>query len=192
MKKLITLSLFLFFAIALIMDGKIQASETYATCGVKPGFLANLLTDAEKIRVKCIEDIYEQNKEQTRIEVEELDHTIGQLGTEVKKVALKNEYNMVQCDPRNGEPKRDPKLSARCHELVRTRNALISRMDELLGWSERPRPKPRPDGKVSASELTPPCPSKEKLKEMQTARIFNRKLFQTYERCVTLNPENDY
>lgn len=183
MKKLHAATFFLLFALALVISGLVQARPTYEMCGAKPGLLDRLLTDAEKIRIKCIEDVYAANQEAIRKEVAELQATSQKLNAELKKVAIKVDYNIVQCSPRNGET-RDPKLVAKCQELVSAQNGVISRIDELMGWNERPKPKPTDS--TATITATPPCPSKQKLEEMKVARMFNRKLFKTYERCVTL------
>lgn len=155
-------------------------------CGAKPNLLDKFLTDAEKIRIKCIEDVYAAQQEAIRKELQELHETSQKLSSEIKKVAIKSTYNTVQCAPRPGEPVRDPKLVSRCEELVVALNRIVDRMDELNGWSSKPKPKLTDDNTNIAA--TPPCPSKEKLEEMKPVRMFNRKLYQTYERCVTLAP----
>lgn len=161
----------------------------YGMCGGKPGVLEKLFTDAEKIRIKCIEDAYQANKEKVRKELEDLYAMNTKLDLELKKSAISIKYNMVQCTPKYGEPKRSAKLIQRCSELVAAKSAVVYRIHELNGWNAKPIAK---KSTITNAEITPPCPSKEKLKEMQVARMFNRKLFVTYERCVTLNPENIY
>lgn len=185
MKKLHALTFFVLFIMALMVSGFVHARPSYEMCGAKPGLLEGLFTDAEKIRIKCIEDVYKANQEAIQKEVADLHATSQKLSLELKKVAIKVDYNIVQCSPRTGEPPRAQKLIDRCSELVRANNAVISRIDELMGWSERPKPKPTDSN--AAINATPPCPSQAKLEEMKVARMFNRKLFETYERCVTLN-----
>lgn len=188
MKKIQNAPVFFFFIASLTMGGLAQAQPNYAMCGPKPGIIDRMLHDAETIRIKCIEDAYEASREAVRVEVAELYATSKQLDAEIKKSAIKVDFNRVQCVPKPGEIDRDPKLVARCQELVKAQNSIISRIDELMGWNERPKPKTT-DSNATIS-ATPPCPSKAKLDEMKVARMFNRKLFVTYERCVTLNPEN--
>lgn len=189
MKIIKTISLFL-LANLLTLSGVLHAADPYGSCGTKPGFFDRLINDAEKIRLKCIDDIYEANKEKVRKEIEDLHETSNNIGIELKKVAIKVDFNIVQCSPRSGEASRDPKLVQRCQELVSAKNAVISRIDELMGWNDRPRSRDNNKANANTASISPPCPSKEKLKEMQVARMFNRKLFQTWERCVTLDPTN--
>ncbi len=179
--KTIALSFLFIFTIPLHAEG-----PNYGMCGERPGMINRLFTDAEKIRIKCIEDAYQANKEKVRKEIEDLYAMNTKLDAELKKSAIKINYNMVQCSPKYGEPKRAPSLIKRCEEIIVAKTAVISRINELNGWDAKPVAK---NLKTKNSEVSPPCPSKEKLKEMQVARMFNRKLFVTWERCVTLNPE---
>jgi hypothetical protein len=154
MKKFQALTVFFLFVIALMISGFVHARPTYEMCGARPGLFDRLLTDAEKIRIKCIEDVYAANQEAIRKEVAELQATSQKLSLELKKVAVKVNYNIVQCSPRTGEPARDPKLVSRCQELVKAQNQVISRIDELMGWSEKPRPKPTDNTTLSFKRKT--------------------------------------
>jgi len=177
----IALSFFCIFSIPVHADG-----PNYGMCGEKKDMITRLFTDAEKIRIKCIEDAFQANKEKVRREIDELYAINTKLTAELNKAAIKVNFNMVQCSPKYGEPKRAPHLIKRCEELIAAKTAVIYRINELNGWNEKPITK---NPKVKNTEVNPPCPSKQKLKEMQVARMFNRKLFVTWERCVTLNPE---
>lgn len=184
MKRFKTLSIFFIFVVGLLVASALTAkdsADTYGSCGAQPGVLEKLFTNAQKIREKCVEDIYEENKEKTRKEVEELHNTSNKLGAELKKVAVKVDFNIVHCAPRRGDPAREPKLIKRCEDLVKAQNAIISRIDELMGWNDRPVTKVTHQS--SESEANPPCPSKDKLKDMQVARAFNKKLYVLWERC---------
>lgn len=189
MKKSYSLTLLIIFVLALIINGVLYA-QSYESCGTKPGFLTKLLTDAEKIRIKCINDIFDANREKAKKELEELYLLQNSISEELKKVAIKVDYNIVICSPRNGEPARNPNLIKQCHELLKTKNALIDRIRELTEWQEAPITPT--DAKMSLDKAAPPCPSKEKLDEIKGVRMFNRKLYQTWERCVSLDPTNYY
>ena len=163
-------------------------ATTYENCGTRPGLLERLISDAEKIRTKCIDDIYEANKKKVQKELDELHQANLLLSDEIKKSAIKVNYNIVICSPRKGEPARSPELISRCNELVNAKNAIISRIEEITEWeSKRPVISPT---KATPEHIVPPCPSKENLKKIQSVRMFNRKLYKTWERCVTLDPES--
>ncbi|MBY0516953.1 MAG: hypothetical protein K2P81_08600 [Bacteriovoracaceae bacterium] len=158
-------------------------------CGGKPGFLESWLTNAKEIRIKCINDAYEANKQKTIAEANELDKLQKKLGEELKKVAYTFDYTMIRCSPPAGSPQ-NPARTKKCQELNIARNAVIDRIDKLMGWNERPLPAKREE--ATQSQITPPCPSKEDLQKIQVAKSFNRKLYETWERCVMLQPENFY
>lgn len=158
-------------------------------CGAKPGFLASLLTDAKEIRIKCINDAYEANRNRVLAEANELDKLQKKLGEELKKVAYTFDYAMIRCYPPSGTPQNQVRTK-KCQELNEARNAVIDRMDKLMGWKDLPLPAKREE--TTNAQITPPCPSREDLKKIQVARAFNRKLYETWERCVTLQPENFY
>ena len=188
MKTVKKIPLFLFVLSTVLTSILVEAKTNYAVCGPKPGLIDRLLNDAEKIRLKCIDDAYIASQKAVNTEVAQLQEISKKLDIEIKKTAIKIDKNHVQCAPKPGERSRDPKTVARCHELISAQNVITRRINNLLGWSKRPKPKTS-DSNASIAE-TPPCPSKQKLDEMKVARMFNRKLFVTYERCVTLNPGN--
>lgn len=178
------------FASSLLTSSLVEANPNYATCGPKPGLIDRMLHDAEKIRLKCIDDAYESSQQAARLEVAQLYEISKKLDIEIKKSAIRVSNNNVQCVPRPGERSRDPKLVARCQELLKAQNGITTRTNNLMGWSNRPKPKAA-DSNASIA-ATPPCPTKEQLDKMRPVRMFNRKLFVTYERCVTLNPESHF
>lgn len=190
MKKPYAMVLFFIFALGLLASGILHAMTAYQACGAKPSFLDRMISDAEKMRIKCIDDYYEKVKEKVRLEVVALHESHKKLDAELRKVAIKVEVGRVECSPRRGEPERSPKLIQRCQEIVVAQNAMLSRIDELMGWNEKPKPKP--NSNTSAVTIVPDCPSKQKLKEMEVSRMFNRKLFETWERCVALGDPSEY
>lgn len=147
--------------------------------------LDSLFKNADKIREKCIDDIYAENKEKTRLELEELARASAALSVEIKKAAVKSTLTVTNCSSARGEPPRDPALVKKCNDLVNMHNAIIDRMNTLSGWNDNGRPKndAKNDAKSIESAITPPCPSKEKMAELRQAAIFNRKLFKTWEYC---------
>lgn len=164
-------------------------SPAYAQCGARAGFLERLLTDAEEIRIKCINDVYEANKRKTLEEANQLDAVQKQLKSEIDNVAYTSTLTMVRCDAPAGQPK-NPARTAKCRELNEARNAVIDRINTLMGWNERALPVNR--AATTTPDITPPCPPREDLARIQAARAFNRRLFETWERCVQLSPENYY
>lgn len=190
MKKSYALVIFFLFVAGLLTSGFLHAMTAYQACGAKPSFLDRMLTDAEKIRIKCIDDYYEKVKEKVRLEVEALHQSHKKLDVELRKVAVKVEVGRVECSPRRGEPERDPRLVKKCQEIVVAQNAILYRIDELMGWNEKP--KPPANANTTPNSIVPDCPSKQKLKEMEVTRMFNRKLFETWERCVSLGDPSEY
>lgn len=165
------------------------APPIYAHCGARPGLFERFLTDAEEIRIKCINDAFEANKRKTIEEANQLDAVQKQLKTEIDKVAYTSTLTMVRCDAPAGQPK-NPARTAKCRELNEARNAIIERINTLMGWNERPLPANR--AAITTPNITPPCPPREDLARIQPIRHFNRRLFETWERCVQLQPENFY
>ncbi len=151
--------------------------------------LDRLFSDAEKIRLKCIDDYYAAIKKKAEAEMQSLQLTSEKLEVEIKKIAIKHTLTTVQCSPRPGEPERDFSKNKKCSDLVEAKNALIDRMRELDGWNTKPRPS---NPTITAATLTPPCPNKAQLQKIQGIRMFNRHLFETWERCVNGDPESYY
>jgi len=154
-------------------------------CGPKPSRLSSFFTDAEKIRVKCIESAYELEKKLRDEEVQQLDLLQKKLEIDLKKVAYKVSYAMVQCS----SPDRDwpVKKTEECQRINQQRNAIISRIDHLMGWDEPFKSKIQQKANEDLGRnIELPCPSEEELQKIQSVRYFNRKLFKTWERCVNL------
>lgn len=178
MKKLI-----IFFAILHLASTSFAADNIYAQCGNKPGVLESFLTQTSKIREKCINDIYEAEKKKTEKEIDELYAANKLLDGELKKIAYKIEYNVVICHPARSE-KADPAREKKCSELVDAKNNIITRIDKLMGWEKKPKPKN--EDNVTSENIAAPCPSQVELNKMQAIRYYNKKLYQTWERCVNL------
>lgn len=178
MRLLMTITLLLSFA-------SFADENPYGSCGKKPGALEGFFTQAKKIREKCINDIFEAEKKKTEKEIEDLYAANKALDEELKKVAYKVEYNMVLCHPPRGE-QGNPVREKKCSEIVQTKNNIVSRIDKLMGWEKKPLPKV--EDNVAVESMAAPCPSKDELNKMQAIRYYNKKLYQTWERCVQLNP----
>ncbi len=159
-----------------------------AHCGAKPGFLENLFTNAQSIRVKCIDEAYEANRIKVLDEANELSDMIKAMAVELEQTAYEYTYGMVKCEPRRGEP-RDEARVKKCREINEARNSAIGRMNDLMGWNTRAVARTE---NTTIEEITPPCPSKADLDKMKPVRYFNRRIYQTWERCVQLNPMNYY
>tara|TARA_R110000868_G_scaffold132381_5_gene343305 strand:- start:7663 stop:8217 length:555 start_codon:yes stop_codon:yes gene_type:complete len=159
-----------------------------AHCGAQPGFLESLFTNAQTLRVKCIDEAYEANRIKVLEESNELSDMIKAMEVELKEVAYEYTYGMIKCTPRNGQP-RDEARTKKCSEINIARNSAIGRMNDLMGWNTRAVARTET---TTVEEITPPCPSKEDLDKIKPVRYFNRRLYQTWERCVQLNPMNYY
>jgi len=162
-----------------------SADNGYGYCGAKPGALESFFTQAEKIREKCISDIYEAEKKKTQKEIQDLYAANKAIDAELKKVAYKIEYSMVHCNsPRGGTP--NSAREKKCNELVQAKTHVVSRIHKLMGWEARPIPKAHEN--VSMEKMEAPCPSQAELNRMKPVRYYNRKLYTTWERCVVLAP----
>lgn len=170
-------------------SGAVADQVDVSMCGARPGLLERLLTDAEKIRIRCIDQAYEENRQKLLDEAIALDELQKSLKSELEKVAFEYTAFTLRCHPNRGQVA-DPERTKKCQEINLARNTVIERMNVVMGWNERPRPSNQSN--PTAKDLTPPCPSKEDLLKIQPVRYFNRKLYQTWERCVTLSPEKFY
>lgn len=156
-------------------------AQDYSQCGPKPGVLERLFTDVEKVRAKCIDDIYNKHRDQVLREANTVSDLIKQVQTELGKVA--NNY-----DPYMGVVNCKAEQRPRCEELVTTLRALVDRLNKLMGW-DKVMSAPKTNA-VKTVDMKAPCPSKEELDKMKGVRYFHKKLYQTWERCVQLNPES--
>lgn len=156
-------------------------AQDYSQCGPKPGVLERLFTDVEKVRAKCIDDVYNKHREQVLKEANAVSDLIKQIQKELGKVA-------TNYDPYMGIVNCKQEQKERCEELVSTLRALVIRLDKLMGW-DKAMSAPK-QSNVKPSDMKAPCPSKEDLDRMKGVRYFHKKLYQTWERCVQLNPES--
>lgn len=154
-------------------------------CGAKPSTLSSFFTDAEKIRVKCIEAAYKKEAELRDLEVRQLDDLQKKLEIDLKKVAYKVEYARVECtSPDRTWP---AKKTEACHLITQQRNAIISRIDHLMGWDEPIKRKINTTESIdTTSNFEVPCPTDTELKKIQSVRYFDRSLYKLWERCVNL------
>lgn len=159
-------------------------SANYGVCGKKAGFLERLVTDSEKIRLKCIEDVYKEYEQKRLEEVDSLSKYSKKLDDEIKKYAEKYSAFVVNC---GNEYAKDNSKVLKCKKAVAEQRAVISRIDQLMGWDEKFKTS-KQSTSVNSTLSPPPCPSESELKKMQGVRYFNKKLYQTWERCKVLNP----
>ncbi len=173
MRKTILICFVLLFPFAVL-------AQDYGQCEPKTGVLERLFTDVEKIREKCINDVYNKHREQVLREANELSKLIKQVQIELGKVS-------INYSPYAGLVRCKPKQEARCNELIHTLKTLIDRQNKLMGWDKAISTKKT--NTVKPADLQAPCPSKQELDKMKPVRYFHKKLYQTWERCVQLNPE---
>lgn len=159
-----------------------------AHCGVRPGLLERFLTNAESVRIKCINDAYEANRRKVLEEANELSEMIKLMEVELKQVAHFYDVIHLRCEPSYGG-NRDEVRIRKCHSINNARNSAIDRLNELMGWNSRVIVR---NESTTVKEITPPCPSKADLDKMKPVRYFNRRIYQAWERCVQLSPENYY
>lgn len=177
-------------ALVLVLSLPCFASDTVdvAHCGARPGLLERFLTNAQSIRIKCIDEAYEANRVKVLEEANELSDMIKLMEEELKQVAYSYQLGHLSCEPRNGQP-RDENRVKKCREINAARNSAIDRMNNLMGWNSRVIVR---NEATTVKDITPPCPSRADLDKMKPVRYFNRRIYQTWERCVQLNPENYY
>ena len=172
MKILMT---FLFLYSSLLYASKPDTSQ----CGEAPGLLGRMFTDAEAIRRKCINDAYDAPQRKVLEEANALSDMIKKLEVELKKVAYDYKVYTVRCTPGAGD-KKDPQRVKKCNEINSARNAIIRRMNVLMGWNSAPRPQ---RDKITERDLTPPpCPSPQDLEKLRPVRYFNKAAYQIWER----------
>lgn len=172
-----------FILLTLISFQAFANSEDYLQCGPPPGLISRLLTDAEEIRIKCIDQIYEANQEKVRKEVQSLSEVSKQLDEEIQRTAITRSHGMVQCVPSRGQT-RDPKLVKRCQDAVANRAAVIDRIDRLMGWKQT-YTRSSSDSKESRMKGPQefPCPSPQEMEKMRVARAFHKRLNEMWTRC---------
>lgn len=177
MKKTFTLAYIIFTTTVLAAD--------VSMCGARPNVLSRFFTDAEKIRVKCINDAFDLEKKLRDDEVQKLDIIQKKLDLDIKKVAYKSTLTILLCD---NEDHTWPKNKIEeCHRLNEQRNAVISRIDHLMGWDipMKSSLKSSPES-IQNNQVEVPCPSAEELQKIQGIRYFDKKAYKTWERCVNL------
>ncbi len=174
------------FFISILSATSHAETNPYQSCGPKANLVTRLLTDAEKIRLACINDVYDKITQQRDKEVAELTETIQNVKKELQEVAFKIEYGLLHCEAPRGYPAHNPQKVARCKELSPLLNSLIDRQRALTEWVPR---KQQNQGTTAAAPVEAPCPSKQDLKKMQSVRYFNKKLYKSWEKCVSLSPE---
>lgn len=183
MKKLLLVSL-LFSSLS-----SAASSPDISQCGEPPSIIGKLFTNAEEIRIKCINDAYESHKRKVLEEANALSNLSKKMEVELKKVAYQYKGYSVQCDPGPGD-KKDPARTKKCHEINKARNVVINRMNVLMGWNSAPRPQKQ---KMTEKDITPPpCPSKADLDKLKPVRYFHKGAYEIWERCVNLGAGNYY
>lgn len=184
MKMLLVALLYSITAPTLASDDVVDVAH----CGARPGMLERFLTNAESIRIKCIDEAYESNRIKVLEEANDLSEMIKAMEGELKRTAYFYDVIRLKCEPNNGEA-RDEARVRKCREINEARNSAIDRMNKLMGWNSRAIVR---NENTTVQDITPPCPSKADLDKMKPVRYFNRRIYQTWERCVQLNPENYY
>lgn len=167
---------FLLLLLLLISFNSFSNEDIYSSCGPRPGIIDRLIGSAEKIRLKCIDDIYNENNEKIKKEVADLYQISQQIKAELASVGAITNYNMIDCS-------RSAKQLNRCNELVGAQQLVIERIDELMGWNEKLK---RPSEQENSTMAQPPCPTKEMLDKIKPVRYYNRKLYKSWEKCVVL------
>lgn len=77
------------FFISILSATSHAETNPYQSCGPKANLVTRLLTDAEKIRLACINDVYDKITQQRDKEVAELTETIQNVKKNFKKLLSK-------------------------------------------------------------------------------------------------------
>ncbi len=187
LKIIAFLSIFILNSVKAQSSLSVPSEEVIKRCGDKPGILSRFFTDAEKMRLICIDQIFEEYKRKRDEEVDELDKISKELNKEISKVAVHQTVSTLDCGNPNTRPE---KLVEKCRELNIQRNLILKRIDHLMGWDQEFKSRVEASAiKPQSIEIVTPCPSEEELNKMKAVRYFHRKLYKTYERCRTLNPK---
>lgn len=162
------------------------AGDEFAQCGAPVGLFKDLFTNARHVREICIETLRQENQKKKQEELEEIQRAMKKVDNKLKAVAYSYESNRVYCESRTPFEAPSKERTKECRELLASKNALITRMDYLMGWDRKLTSK-----KVeSTKEVELGCPNKEELQKIKAVRYFNKKLYQTWERCVVLRAED--
>ena len=157
-----------------------------SSCGPQVNVFERLLTDAEEVRLKCIDDYYAEKKAERERLIVEVQQLIKEKELDLEKSAFKfdKKLNRVRCQNPNGD--RDQTLVKKCEEDLKIYNALIAQLDQLMGWNIVD-----PDRNKSVAELQaqgePPCPDQATMEKIKPLRLYRKHLYQLYERCAVLN-----
>lgn len=163
------------------------ANDDIAQCGATPNFLTDLFTNASHVREICLETIKQENKKKKAAELAQIQNTLKEVDKRLDEVAYSNSETRVYCEPRSSNQDPDQERTKKCRELLASKNALIARMDYLMGWDRRLARAPE---KLSAQDIQLDCPSTDELKKIRAVRYFNRNLYQSWEKCVTLRADD--
>lgn len=177
--------IFLFLYSSLIF----ASQPDIAQCGERPGLLGRMLTDADEIRKKCINDAYEAHRRKVLEEANALSDLSKKLEIDLKKVAYEYKGYSIRCAPGPGD-KKDSQREKKCNEINSARNAVIKRMNVLMGWNSTPRPQ---RDKITEKDIAPPpCPSSQDLEKLRAVRYYSKGAYQMWERCVNMGAANYY
>jgi|GEM_PF-5048393 len=158
-------------------------------CGQSPIGLSRFINQAEKAHLKCLEDFYNQKKEEANTLAVQISESIQKQKIVVKKSAFKtdNIVSIVHCDfPKNILNYRSK--SEQCLKEAALLTGLITQLDDIMGWKKSLALKSVKSINPTEIEqaLSLPCPDEETLKKIQPVRHFRRDLYKVYEQCKIL------
>ena len=144
----------------------------------------DIANEAEKIRKKCIEEIFEEYLKDRDSEIKELSNYSKKIDAELRKVAVKVEIFNADCGL---ETSRNPKLVKKCRDLSYEKSLIFGRIEKLNSWDE--------DFKVNATNpnievdelIPPPCPTKDYIQKLSGMKNHNRSLYMNWEKCSAQN-----
>lgn len=166
----------------------VMANDQVAQCGAEPGFFQDLFTNAKHVREICLETLRKENEKKKYEELAEIQTGMKAIDKRLKEVAYKYNYPNIHCEA-SASQRPNEERTKECRALIRSKSALIDRMNYLMGWDSKPKQVEK--GKEPApSQLD--CPSKSELEKIKPVRYFNKKLYQTWERCVVLKADEFY
>lgn len=183
MGRLLTLvSFFLIIPLISYADGGRDS------CGARPSALKRLLTDAEDIRLKCIDDYFVAQKEANARLATQVSEEIQKQKEVLKKSAYKTDDLLlrIHCD----FPMEIPSSKVRteqCRRELALYNGLIAQLDHIMGWDRSVVKPVSGAAEQIQKDLELPCPDEETLGKIQPVRYFKKNLYKIYERCRELS-----
>lgn len=182
MKTVIHLGLLLSFGLS---PSPVQAGNF--GCGGKPSVFERLLTNAEEVRLKCIDDYFAAQKEKNARLAAELSAAIKMQKQVLRQSAYEADKALltVSCAFPASIPSAKQKTE-QCRKELALYQGLIAQLDHLMGWDRALTKRTQGSAEEIRESLELPCPDEQTLNKIQPIRYFKKNLYKVYERCRIL------